>query len=206
MSGINTGDGWLKIENQYLPTTVQGAPVVTPQEPVKNRMRIVYRSTEVRAPDGAWIPCTITGHGSRPDTYKIHVNPEAFASYSVPDVPATMLKRIVRLREPMPVTPQMAAVQKLRKVPTGFIYLKVNAPQGHMLEMKLLKRSPMRALMHVACDHLKLSRWTCESKTQFLNNGRQIYPGDFPDVLGLKDGDIIEMQRGAKPDVPSPVE
>merc|ERR1719445_2357830 len=91
--------------------------------------------------------------------------------------------------------------------PPGFAQYEVPDVDKHLLrkveeydeaipETKMLSRSPMRALQHMACDKLKLGKWSCEMDTALLTSaGNQVNATDTPDTLQLAEGAEFTVAR-----------
>eukprot|EP00416_Gambierdiscus_australes_P037630 CAMPEP_0171108838 /NCGR_PEP_ID=MMETSP0766_2-20121228/69728_1 /TAXON_ID=439317 /ORGANISM="Gambierdiscus australes, Strain CAWD 149" /LENGTH=348 /DNA_ID=CAMNT_0011570449 /DNA_START=15 /DNA_END=1061 /DNA_ORIENTATION=+ len=206
LEGHSTGDGWIKVGSLYLPTHIGGVPVVIPrqQSPARKKLRISFKPTSLQAPDGNWIPCQIIGLGRRPATYNIRVIPPSFASYNMSDVPVRLLKKVQIVRQFLPTASHLALPEKRKKtLPTdtaeldnqGFIEVKVNDLDGSILELKALKKSPLRTVMKMACTRMLLSWSRCQREVDFIRGGVRLAEDRHSFDLGMRDGETIHMQR-----------
>mmetsp|Transcript_33554 Transcript_33554/g.78011 ORF Transcript_33554/g.78011 Transcript_33554/m.78011 type:complete len:297 (+) Transcript_33554:89-979(+) len=209
VEGFDAGSGWVKVNNLYLPTHIRGAAVLKQNEVEageRKKLRISYRPTSVHAQDGSWIPCQIVGLGSRPDTFDLNVMPRDFANYEMKDVPASMLKKVQRVRQfvSMPAaTPTVKEVKKAKREPVtpapedmeGFMQVRVGDLDGKMLELQVLKKSPLRTTMKMACAHAQTPWLQCLSKIRFVHKGVQLNETQHPYQLGWRDTETIHMQR-----------
>jgi len=210
VQGHESGDGWIKVGALYLPTRINNVLVITHRgnDPDRTRLRISYRPTAVKVQDGTWIDCTIIGQGRKPDTFDIHVTPPDFTSYNVTNVPASMLKKVQRVREFVTLPPPR--VELKHTVPSnmsvmyrapmaadvkGFIELDVRTPQGDSVWLKILKKSPLRTLMKMACERVDLTWESCQRKMRFLHKGVKLVESDHAYEMGMVNGATIEMQK-----------
>merc|ERR1719433_706869 len=223
VDGFDAGDGWVRVGNRFLPKEIRGVAVITQQEEGDEHKKLQFRfkPTSILAGDGTWIPCTINGFGSKPDTFDVTVMPPSFASYSMTDVPSGSLKSIKKLREfvtvkgkrPVPRTRSPAApmkspaahmkstaAQQTRAAAddtdmSGVIEMKVDDFKGNVMELKLLKKSPLRTMMKMACERADIAWFECQSSVHFILNGVQLSETDHSYELGMQDGETIFMQK-----------
>mmetsp|Transcript_44315 Transcript_44315/g.102334 ORF Transcript_44315/g.102334 Transcript_44315/m.102334 type:complete len:314 (+) Transcript_44315:81-1022(+) len=223
VDGIDTGDGWVRVGKYFLPTKIRGLQVITPQEvqqgPPAPRMKlqITYSPTEMKAQDGTWVPCNIISVGSKKGTFNVEVTPKKFASYNLTDVPVDSLKKVHRIREFVPApTPapvviranaapapahlpaahhvQIKDEEELEKAMEGWLAMKVKDTNGDIMELKTLKKSPLRTMMKMACDRANLSWHQCQRRILFKRKGAELNENDHPFELGMVDGEApIEM-------------
>jgi len=167
-------------------------------EPPAPRMRKAWTPTYMKVPDGTWMPVKIAGYGSKAWTYNVIVTPPGFAQYEVPDVDKHLLRKVEEYDEVIPErAPKKieAATKKAGK--DHYVRMAVKDAEGkQILEAKMLSRSPMRALQHMACDKLKLGKWSCEMDTALLTStGSQVNAADTPDTLQLAEGAEFTVAR-----------
>mmetsp|Transcript_143295 Transcript_143295/g.399465 ORF Transcript_143295/g.399465 Transcript_143295/m.399465 type:complete len:290 (-) Transcript_143295:74-943(-) len=204
VEGYDLGDGWLKVGSLYLPTHHHGVQVVSPQEVVnqpddRKRIRIRFQPTEIQAQDGSWIPCEITGLGSEQHTFNVLVTPPNFASYTLTNVPASQLKKVEHERyyasDTLPAKGTGPAVVREAKDEEGSIELIVDDLEGNALKLKVLRRSPLRTTMRMACEHAGLPWDKCQSSVRFVRKGKELSEDSHPFELGLMDGETIQMLK-----------
>mmetsp|Transcript_11316 Transcript_11316/g.34980 ORF Transcript_11316/g.34980 Transcript_11316/m.34980 type:complete len:326 (+) Transcript_11316:102-1079(+) len=208
LQGVDSGDGWVQVGDAYLPKEVNGKAVLvdkTPPAPPsklklkRSGIKISWEPTQVRAQDGSWVACVITRRGSKPGTYNVTVTPSTFANYTLTDVPREFLKNatIVRTRVPLggeklavapAVAPVAAPVEE-------FIRLKYMDFGKHKTELKLLKRSPMRILMRLACEKVEIPLKNCLRTVRFTYDGRQLDEAERIASLDLPEHATIVMNR-----------
>jgi len=208
IDGVATGDGWVQFKDYFLPTHIRGVQVMTLQaaeEPVapasptlRRKVHIHYAPTEVQVQDGSWVPCAIRGLGSKPETYNIEVRPRKFSRYNMTNVPATSLKKVQRIREFIPVkaVPTSAPKTALNRAvqQEAQIRLRVNdTSKGHVMDLRMMKKSPMRTLMKMACERSKVSWYKCERKVKFIWNKNPVHADAHSSDLGISDGETIQM-------------
>merc|ERR1719433_2140353 len=168
-------------------------------EPPAPRTRKAWTPTYMKAPDGTWIPVKIAGIGSKFNTYNVIVTPPGFSQYEVPDVARSLLRKVEEFEEVIPerAPPKIVVAAKKRTGKDHYVKMSVKDAEGNeILQAKMLNRSPMRALMHMTCDKLKLGKWSCEMDTAFLTKmGSQVNATDTPDTLALAEGAEITIAR-----------
>lgn len=221
VSGVSAGDGWVKVGERYLPTMVHGVLVLVKKDV---RRQPQYEPTRLMTPDGGWVPCNITGLGTKPDSYSVTVTPATVADYVITDVPATMLERVEHVLDPAAkrkaalreaveakVAAKLAAVKLAAKVAaksgsparpeeeSDIINVKVRDSEGNAMELKHPKKSPLRALMSMACARADIRREKCQTDVTFMYRGVEIDPSDTHDVIGLQNGATINMLHHVKP-------
>jgi len=201
VDGHDSGDGWVQVGNLYLPTRIRGVPVVIPHYLSTNtqRVRIRYEPTELKTQDGKWVPCTITGTGSKPGLYDVHVTPATFTSYQMTDVPASQLKKVEHVRvfvpAPAPWAPKSLAPALGNKAESNVLDLQVADLTGNILNLKVLQKSPLRTVMKLACEQVQISWDECQRSVRFMHRGAEMNEADHSWEVGLKDGEMIRMQK-----------
>merc|ERR1719433_779217 len=126
------------------------------------------------------------------------------------DVPSGSLKSIKKLREfvtvegkrPVPQTRSPTApmkspaahmksttAQQTRAAAddtdtSGIIEMKVDDSKGNVMELKLLKKSPLRTMMKMACERVNIAWSECQSSMRFIRNGVQLSETDHSYELG----------------------
>eukprot|EP00418_Pyrodinium_bahamense_P087811 CAMPEP_0179052878 /NCGR_PEP_ID=MMETSP0796-20121207/21981_1 /TAXON_ID=73915 /ORGANISM="Pyrodinium bahamense, Strain pbaha01" /LENGTH=282 /DNA_ID=CAMNT_0020749451 /DNA_START=67 /DNA_END=915 /DNA_ORIENTATION=- len=191
VDGRDSGDGWIQVGNLYLPTRIHGVPVVIPHYFSTNsqRLRIRYEPTELKTQDGSWVPCDITGTGSKPGLYDVHVHPATFASYEMTDVPANQLKEVEHVRVFMPAPAPRPESE------SDVLNLQVADFAGNTMNLRILRKSPLRTVMKVACEQVQISWEECQQSVRFTHRGVQVSEADHSWEVGLKDGESLRMQR-----------
>lgn len=218
-NGTSVGEGFVKYNDYYLPLRINGKEVVQlvniiydprepekPKEPMqapqtnlvrsqpKRSSNFHYASTEVQTPFGGWAPCKVLRAGSKEGTYDIEVHPSTFAPYTVKDVPAASLKKVKKVHEFLPVTPADAQVTKLSMNLDSSISLTVNNTKTNTFtDLKMLRKSPMRTLMKMACERAGLTWFKCDHDVKFVWHNKPMNQDDHTYELGMKDGDLIDM-------------
>mmetsp|Transcript_58725 Transcript_58725/g.136609 ORF Transcript_58725/g.136609 Transcript_58725/m.136609 type:complete len:294 (-) Transcript_58725:108-989(-) len=194
--GVDEGGDWVKVGEHYLPRTVHGAVVLVKKARAR---RILYKPTRVRAPDGLWVQCSITGPGSRPGTFNIMVRPTTIEDYPIQDVPVDALERLEEDREPEPApaknVPATANVGTSDREQQAELYLRVKVMNldGRLMDMKLQKKSPLRWLMRMACERSRLRWERCQQEVRFEHDGKEVRGDDRWHIMGLHEDDTLTM-------------
>jgi len=221
-NGTSVGDGFVKYNGYYVPLRVNGKQVVTllqliydpwePEKPTeaekpaqalkpnlarsqpKRRSKFHYAATEVQTQFGGWAPCKILRAGSKEGTYNIEVHPSTFAPYTMNDVPAASLKKVQKIHEFLPVTPAVSQVTNLARDLESTISLTVNNTKTNtLMDLKMLRKSPMRTLMKMACERAGVTWFKCDKKVKFVWQNKPVNQDDHTYELGMKAGEVINM-------------
>uniref|UniRef100_A0A7S1S7C6 Ubiquitin-like domain-containing protein n=1 Tax=Alexandrium catenella TaxID=2925 RepID=A0A7S1S7C6_ALECA len=218
LPGTQTTDGWFRYKRFYLPVYVRGARVVRPQDPPAQqpeqaqanlaaspakpqlkKLNFRYMPTQVLMKDGSWMPCVISGPGEKPDTFDIEVIPKNFMPYNM-TVPKESLKDIKRAGQAWQSS--KGAAEKTARTPTpkpapeSYVSLKVVDRQGKpFTDLRMLKKSPARTLMKMACDTAKISWYKCRRTVSWEWKEQVLKEDDLVSELGLADGDAITMKK-----------
>jgi len=214
-------DDWVKYEGYYLPKRFHGAQVLTqhieeaPESVALERKAEVnasvtqrrrsrpgwtFASTEFQTGNGVWQLCDILREGTLPDTYDIQVKPRSFSAYNITNVPAVSLKKVQRIRKFIPMKARKQSELKLdRKADEesrATVRLQVNDTKANVLmDLKIMKKSPMRTIMKMACEKAKISWFVCSKRVNFIWQGNPVHQDETTKDLGMADGQTLLMVR-----------
>ena len=124
--------------------------------------------------------------------------PLGFAQYEIPNVDKHQLRSVEEYDEVIPERAPKTIKVAARKIGKDhYIGMRVkDAEYKQSPEAKMLSRSPMRALQHMACDKLKRGKRSCEIDTALLTSaGNQANATDTPDTLQLAVGAEFTVTR-----------
>mmetsp|Transcript_79399 Transcript_79399/g.179142 ORF Transcript_79399/g.179142 Transcript_79399/m.179142 type:complete len:266 (+) Transcript_79399:80-877(+) len=160
------------------------------------RYRASFAPTYMKAPDGTWIPCKIQSFGTSATTFNVLVMPAGFASYEVPNVHKSLLRKVEQIEEVIPTRPPRATPAP-KPILDHYVRLKVKSKSGKdIVEAKMLTRGPMKVMFHMACDKLGLGKWSCERDSTFYSSkGTKLQPTDTPETLAMEDNEEITILR-----------
>lgn len=164
-----------------------------------HKLRFSFVPTEFLTSSGAWVAADILRPGTQQDTYDVLVKPTSFASYNITNVPSSSLKKVQRVREFVPVPtarPNMKALRNMDAGETGFVKVTVkDSKANNVMELKMMKKSPMRTIMKMACERARIHWFKCEKKVNFVWNGKPLSQNATTKELGITDGATIIMAK-----------
>eukprot|EP00408_Alexandrium_pacificum_P055005 CAMPEP_0171238334 /NCGR_PEP_ID=MMETSP0790-20130122/43420_1 /TAXON_ID=2925 /ORGANISM="Alexandrium catenella, Strain OF101" /LENGTH=315 /DNA_ID=CAMNT_0011704697 /DNA_START=44 /DNA_END=991 /DNA_ORIENTATION=- len=177
----------------------------TASRPVQKKVHWKYLATTVQMKDGSEMPCAIHGPGAKANTFDIEVRPKMFSPYNM-TVPAEALKEVqydkqgwksvaAKAKNSVPTPKPRSRLEAAKKAKeANYISLKVVDIEGkELMEFSMLKKSPIRTLMKMACQKSQLSWFKCSKTMQWARNHHPVHEDDSVSELGLEDGDSITM-------------
>lgn len=192
---------WVKYHDYYLPTSLRGSKILTLQaEPEAAKLpkpvRFHYGRTEIIMSDGKQVPARIWGMGKKPNTFNVEVKPEHFAHYNITDVPRSSLTRLKEIRDYDVVPPPPKEIPtNLMRAELGVdptIHFNVIATNGETMQVKMFRKSPLRAMMKMACEKAAVTYFRC-LKIKFMWDNTRLHPENSTNDFNMTDDLTIKM-------------